>query len=82
MNLELITPDQKLFTGQADRVQMPGIDGMFEVLDRHAPLISALKAGRVKITIGKTVKLIDISSGFAEVLNNNVVILAESAVEV
>lgn len=82
MNLELITPDQKLFTGQADRVQMPGIDGMFEVLDRHAPLISALKGGRVKITIGKTIKLIDISSGFAEVLNNNVVILAESAVEV
>ncbi|OWY26014.1 ATP synthase F1 subunit epsilon [Sphingobacteriales bacterium UPWRP_1] len=82
MNVELVTPEQKLFSGAADRVQMPGIDGMFEVLDRHAPLISALKSGRVKITIGKTVKLIDISSGFAEVLNNNVVILAESAVEV
>ncbi|OWY20958.1 ATP synthase F1 subunit epsilon [Sphingobacteriales bacterium UPWRP_1] len=82
MNVELVTPEQKLFAGTADRVQMPGIDGMFEVLDRHAPLISALKGGRVKITTGKTVKLIDISSGFAEVLNNNVVILAESAVEV
>lgn len=82
MNVELVTPEQKLFSGDADRVQMPGIDGMFEVLDRHAPLISALKSGRVKITTGKTVKLIDISSGFAEVLNNNVVILAESAVEV
>ena len=82
MNLELVTPDQKVFSGQADRVQLPGIDGMFEVLDRHAPLISALKGGRIKITSGKSIKFIDISSGFAEVLNNNVIVLAETAKEV
>ncbi|HRI26671.1 MAG TPA: ATP synthase F1 subunit epsilon [Chitinophagales bacterium] len=81
MHIELITPEQKVFTGDADRIQLPGIDGMFEVLDRHAPLISALKEGKVKITSGNAVKYITISSGFAEILNNNVVVLAETAAE-
>lgn len=53
MNLEIITPDKELFKGEASLVQLPGIDGLFEVLNNHAPLISALKAGKVKITDGQ-----------------------------
>lgn len=83
MNVELITPEKKWFSGEAERVQMPATDGMFEVLNHHAPLIAALKQGSVKITSKATgVKQLNISGGFAEVLNNNVVILAESASEI
>jgi len=77
MNIELITPDRKVFAGEADRVKMPGIDGLFEVLNSHAPMIAALKAGEVKITSKEGVKLFNIIGGFAEILSNNVVILAE-----
>jgi F-type H+-transporting ATPase subunit epsilon len=65
-------------------VQMPGISGSFEVLDRHAPLIGALKAGRVRIRKDRQNHFVffDIQSGFVEVLNNRVTLLAEGAVAV
>jgi F-type H+-transporting ATPase subunit epsilon len=81
MNLELITPEKKIFSGEATAVNMPAIDGMVEVLDRHAPMIAALKQGQIKISSKTGNKIIEISGGFAEVLNNNVVILAETATE-
>ena len=49
MTLEILTPERKLFSGEVYGVQLPGISGSFEVLDKHAPLVSALKAGRVKV---------------------------------
>jgi len=60
---------------------MPGISGSFEVLERHAPLVSALKAGRVKVLKDKQnhFAYFDIQGGFVEVLNNKVTLLAEGA---
>ncbi|MGB1204915.1 MAG: ATP synthase F1 subunit epsilon [Chitinophagales bacterium] len=81
MNVELITPERNVFAGEASRVNLPGIDGLFEILNNHAPLISALKQGPVKITTQSAVKTINITGGFAEVLNNNVIVVAESAKE-
>ena len=49
MNLEILTPEKKLYSGEVYGVQMPGISGSFEVLEKHAPLVSALKPGRLKI---------------------------------
>ena len=49
MNLEIITPDTTIYQGEAELVQLPGIDGSFEILNNHAPLISALKQGKIKI---------------------------------
>ena len=54
MTLEILTPERKLFSGEVYGVQMPGISGLFEVLDRHAPLVSALKPGRIKVLRDKT----------------------------
>ena len=84
MTLEILTPEQKLFSGEVYGVQMPGISGLFEVLDRHAPLVSALKAGRVKVLRDKQnhTNHYDITGGFVEVLNNKVTVLAEGAKEV
>jgi len=82
MTLEILTPEKKLFSGDVYGVQMPGISGSFEVLDKHAPLISALKAGRVKVLRDKQAHstYFDIQGGFVEVLNNKVTVLVEGAV--
>ena len=51
MQLDIITPEKKIFTGEVDAVQFPGKDGLFQVLKGHAPIISALAAGIVKIDL-------------------------------
>ena len=51
MQLEIITPESKVFTGEVDAVQLPGLDGSFQVLKGHAPIISALQKGSVKIDL-------------------------------
>jgi F-type H+-transporting ATPase subunit epsilon len=82
MNLEILTPEKKLYSGEVYGVQMPGISGSFEVLEKHAPLVSALKAGRVKVLKDKQqshVTFFDIQGGFVEVLDNKVTLLAEGA---
>jgi F-type H+-transporting ATPase subunit epsilon len=81
MTLEILTPERKLFSGEVYGVQMPGISGSFEVLDKHAPLVSALKAGRLKVLRDKQSHstFFDIQSGFVEVLNNKVTVLVEGA---
>lgn len=54
MNLEILTPSGKTYSGEVMGVQLPGITGSFEVLDNHAPLVSGLKAGQLKILVEKT----------------------------
>jgi F-type H+-transporting ATPase subunit epsilon len=87
MNLEILTPEKKLYSGEVYGVQMPGMSGSFEVLEKHAPIISALKAGRVKVLKDKSAvssnahaTFYDIQGGFVEVINNKVTILVEGAV--
>jgi F-type H+-transporting ATPase subunit epsilon len=81
MNLEILTPEKKLFSEEVYGVQMPGIAGLFEVLDKHAPLVSALKAGKLKVLKDKSMQgpLYNIQGGFVEVLNNKVTVLVEGA---
>ena len=81
MTLEILTPERKLFSGDVYGIQMPGISGSFEVLDRHAPLVSALKAGRIKVLRDKQAHAAyyQIGGGFVEVLNNKVTVLVEGA---
>ena len=51
MHLEIITPETKIFAGEVEAVQLPGLDGLFQVLKGHAPIISALGKGKVKIDL-------------------------------
>ena len=82
MNLEILTPERKIFSGDVYGVQLPGIDGMFEVLEKHAPIVSALKAGKLKILKDKSSNIFyTIQSGFVEVLNNRATVLVEGAKE-
>jgi len=80
MKVEIITPDVTLFAGEhVQLVQLPGIDGSFEVLNHHAALISVLGKGKIKIlnTGEKEALFFDIQGGVIEVLDNKVLILAE-----
>jgi F-type H+-transporting ATPase subunit epsilon len=80
MNLEILTPSGKTYSGEVIGVQLPGIGGSFEVLDNHAPLVSALKAGQLKILVEKNRnELFSIQGGFVEVLNNKVTVLVEGS---
>lgn len=83
MTLEILTPEKKVYSGDVYGVQLPGISGSFEVLDRHAPMVSALKAGNMKILKDKTTTAgsYSIQGGFVEVLNNKATVLVEGAVE-
>lgn len=77
MNLEIITPEEKLFEGEVKLVQVPGKKGSFEVLKNHAPIISTLTNGIIKIVTTKDKKeTVLINSGIIEVKANNITILA------
>lgn len=84
MNLEILTPERKFFSGDVYGVQLPGVVGSFEILDRHAPIVSALKAGRLKILKDKNqhYAFFDIQSGFVEMINNKATVLVEGAMPV
>lgn len=78
MQVDIITPDQTIFSGTANQVKLPGIDGSFGVLKNHAPLISALGNGSVVVTDEKNAEQnFDIKGGVVEVLNNKIIVLAE-----
>jgi F-type H+-transporting ATPase subunit epsilon len=82
MILEILTPERKIFSGDVYGVQLPGISGSFEVLDKHAPMVSALKAGNLKVLTDKTATTsFTVQSGFVEVLNNKTTVLVEGASE-
>ena len=51
MHLEIITPETKVFAGEVEAVQLPGIEGLFQVLTNHAPIISALTTGTIKVDL-------------------------------
>ncbi|MBD0399852.1 F0F1 ATP synthase subunit epsilon [Flammeovirga sp. EKP202] len=80
MFVELITPDKKYFEGEATGVKVPGINGEFEMLDRHANIISSLAKGDVRIANGKDLTTFTVDGGTIEMLDNKLVILAESVV--
>lgn len=79
MTLDIITPEKTIYSGEVSLVQLPGITGLFEILQNHAPIIAALKKGKVKLvtTPENNTDFIEINGGIVEVLNNKVLVLAE-----
>ena len=83
MTLEILTPEKKIYSGEVYGVQLPGIDGLFEMLNKHAPLVSALKKGNLKVLKDKTnTTSFAIESGFVEMLDNKATVLVEGAVAI
>ena len=78
MFLEIITPEKKVFAGDVNSVQLPGTEGEFQILNNHAPIISTLQKGKVKVKDSNGLQAFEINSGVVEVLKNKIIVLAES----
>lgn len=81
MNLLILTPNQKVYSGDITSVKVPGSSGQFEVLNGHAPIVSSLEEGEVRVleTSGEK-RIFSIEKGFIEVINNEVSILAQGLI--
>jgi|GEM_PF-1040307 len=80
LQIDIVTPKEMVFTGYVDSVSLPGSKSPFEVLIGHAPLVSALDIGHIKIS--KDGNLDDIfatGEGFVEISNNTVSVIVEDA---
>ena len=85
MFIEIVTPDKKVFEGEATSAIFPGTDGSFQILNNHAALVSTLGKGNivfVKILNNKPEEVqMEVDGGVVEVLNNKVTVLAEKITE-
>ena len=82
MNLTVLTPDKEVFKGSIDSVKVPGVTGQFEILKNHAPIVSALGEGVVRIIeAGGSTKSFKIEKGFIEVLRQEVSLLVQGVTE-
>jgi F-type H+-transporting ATPase subunit epsilon len=93
MLLEIVSPEAKLFSGEITSISVPGVDGRFQMLNNHAPIVSLLQKGTVNITAPsfnlneETVSLftkindqnytLEIASGTLELKDNKVIVLAD-----
>ncbi|HOT88152.1 MAG TPA: ATP synthase F1 subunit epsilon [Bacteroidales bacterium] len=78
MYIEIITPDKKIFSGEVSLAQFPGTDGLFEILNNHAPIVSTLTKGKIKvIDAEKQTRYFEIKSGVVEMQKNKIIVLAE-----
>lgn len=78
MKLEIITPERHIYDGETALVQLPGSDGLFEILNNHAPMIAALGNGKVKVqNLDGKLDYFDIRGGVVEVLDNKILVLAD-----
>lgn len=79
LNLEVITPAKKAYEGTVQSVTVPGTLGSFQVLFNHAPILSSLEIGEMKVVDSTNNEShFAVSGGTVEVLNNKVLVLAES----
>ena len=80
MYLEIITPEKKLFSGDTEIVKLPGTSGYFEIMLNHAPIVSTLIAGNIKVKDSSgVITNFEITGGVVEVVNNNVIVLVDSS---
>jgi F-type H+-transporting ATPase subunit epsilon len=78
MKVDILSPDKKLFSGEASMVVLPGKDGRLGILNNHAPLITILREGVIRVEgTSNGAESFTVKGGVAEVLNNKVIILAE-----
>lgn len=78
MKLNIITPEDTLYEGDVKSVQLQGTDGKFQLLNNHAPIISALSKGKVKITDMNDQSIVfEINGGLIEMSKNKIQILAQ-----
>jgi F-type H+-transporting ATPase subunit epsilon len=81
LEFNLVSPERELFSGPVDQVVVPGSEGDFAVLPRHAPVMSAIRPGAITVSDDGQVRRIFVLGGFADVTPDGLTILAEEAVD-
>ncbi|WP_319586623.1 F0F1 ATP synthase subunit epsilon [uncultured Desulfobulbus sp.] len=79
IHLEVVTPSGAVVSEEVDIVTAPGVSGEFGVLANHAPFLSTIKTGTLSFKKDRTSKYLMVTGGFAEVSNNKITFLVESA---
>lgn len=80
MHLDILTPERKVYSGEVYGVQLPGVEGSFEILQNHAAMVAALGTGKMKVLKDKNnTETYQITGGFVETLNNKTTVLLEGA---
>ncbi|TDI71229.1 MAG: F0F1 ATP synthase subunit epsilon [Bacteroidetes bacterium] len=91
MYLEIVTPEASLVSGEVTSVIVPGVDGPFQMLNNHAPIVSLLGAGKVKFVGSPTIAegfeskfskddgkwVLEINSGTVQMNDNKIIVLAD-----
>jgi len=78
MLVDIITPDQELFSGDILSIKLPGSDGSFEILNNHAPIIATLSGGKITIALENGKKeSFEVNGGVVETQNNKIIVLVD-----
>ena len=80
LKLEIITPEVKIFEGDVDSVQLPGVEGDMGILPQHEALVTELNAGELAIVQKGRTEVLAIGQGFAEITGDRVGVLTDGAV--
>jgi F-type H+-transporting ATPase subunit epsilon len=81
LNFALVSPEREVFHGEVDHVVVPGTEGEFGVSPHHAPVMSVIKPGALRIFEGASIRKIFVNGGFADVTPEGLTVLAEDAVD-
>ncbi len=79
LHVEVVTAERELYNGEADMVSVPGVEGRMGILPQHAPLLTFLVPGALRITLRGDEETLFVSGGFLEVSSNGVTVLADTA---
>lgn len=79
LHLEIVTGEREVFRGEVDMINAPGGDGDMGILPKHAPVLSTLKPGVLRVKIGNDTQEFAIGGGFIDIYADRVIVLADSA---
>ena len=82
MQLQIITAEREVFSGEVDALIAPGVAGQLGILPNHAPLMTVLQPGELLVRAGGDESYLALSGGYLEVLGNQVIVLADAAEDV
>ena len=82
MQLQIITAEREVFSGEVDALVAPGVAGQLGILPNHAPLMTVLQPGELLVRVGGDESYLALSGGYLEVLGNQVIVLADAAEDV
>lgn len=81
LNFALVSPEREVFHGEVDHVVVPGVEGEFGVSPNHAPVMSVIKPGALKVLNDGAERRIFVNGGFADVTPEGLTVLAEEAID-